>query len=281
MNESDIFNLVNPVVGIHKYPNGVLRIKRKSKIKGRFTHEAGRQGKEIVKFSPKSMARLIATANATSVELRSMITLTYPSLFPKDGAVIKADMNHFLTMMRDRGWGDYLWFLEFQKRGAPHFHILSTQKAISPRMRIRVAEMWVGRMSKSEWLWIAAMGESLATDECQWKLLSRVIAKAYWFTLRGETWEYIRDANGARKYATKYAAKEYQKTPPDDFEGVGRFWGCSKGVTLGEGVYQPMGEKKLREYLASTEHATADWEVLPKYLFNVEQEANPGPKEKG
>lgn len=280
MKESEIFNICNPVVGVYVFPGGVVVVKRESRIQGRFDYDRGRKERPIMKFTPKSMARLVATVNATNVYFSSMLTLTYPRLYPKDGRQIKEAMNNFLQMLRDLEWGNYLWFLEFQVRGAPHFHVLLETKTISPQMRIRVAETWVGHYSKADWFSDQASFEAVRTDRCHWELMSKTLAKAYYFVLRPETWEVLRDRDGARKYTTKYAAKEYQKEVPKDFKGVGRFWGCSRPVSLGEGIYREMEEGKLRRYLASTEHATANWEVLPKYLFNVRQEvpveAEPG-----
>jgi len=270
--ESELFNLVNPIVGIYKYPGGVLKIKRESKIIGRFQYETGREAKPIMKFSPKSMARLVATINATTVQFNSFLTLTFPRFYPTDGKIAKEAMNYLLTMMRSKLGGEYLWFLEFQKRGAPHFHILSTHSAITPRMRIYIAEWWVRKMSGSDWFIAAAALDATMQNKCDWDVMSSAIAKAYYFTLRKETWELLREENAAAKYATKYATKEYQKEPPETYKNVGRFWGCSMRVSLSDGVYEPMGEDRLRQYLENTDHATSDWEILPTFLFNVRQE---------
>jgi len=272
--ESDIFNACNPVVGIHVYSGGVLRVKRESKIQAKFQYEVGRKDRPIMKFTAKSMARLVATVNASNVKFGSMITLTYPVIFPRDGKTIKAAMNNFTQMMRDQNYGPYLWFLEFQVRGAPHFHILSTQDAISPNMRVRATETWVSRMSKEGWFLAEVIKLAVKRDVCEWTLMSNIIAKSYWFTLREKTWELIRKQDGAKGYATKYATKEYQKVPPKGFQGVGRFWGCSKEVRLGKGLYREMSEDRLRAYLKNTDHATQDWEILPKYLFGVNQGGN-------
>ncbi len=272
MKQSDIFNLVNPIVGIEIYSGGVIKVKRESKIKGRFNYDKGRKDRPIVKFSPRSMARLVATANATKIEFKSMITLTYPNLYPKDGRIVKAAMNNLLTTFRDRHWGSYLWFLEFQARGAPHFHILSEINAITPRMRVCLAEVWVGRWSKENWFYDEAEFRAVGKDECRWEMMARTLSKAYYFILRRETWELLRSKDAGRRYTTKYATKEYQKEVPDGFEGIGRFWGCSKNVMLGEGIYREMDETRLRVYLEGSGHATAEWEVLPKFLFNVRQE---------
>lgn len=278
MKESEVFSRAYPIVGISVYSGGVIVVHRKSLLQGKQEAYAGRKGRAIVKFTPKSMARMVATVNASPVTFKSMITLTYPYVYPKDGKIIKLDMNNFLTMMREHSYGNYLWFLEFQARGAPHFHILSEQKAISPRMRIRAAETWVGRMHRSSWFTDACVEQSVKRDVCFWEYTSKVLSKAYWFALRQETWEYLREPEGAQKYATKYACKEYQKVPPTDFDGIGRFWGCSKRVSLGKGVLKPMSEERLRKYLTNTDHATAEWDVLPKFLFGVRQEALPGEK---
>lgn len=272
MKDSDVFNLVNPVVGISKYPGGVIKVKRVSKITGRFQNDTGRKGKAIMKFSPKSMARLVATVNATPIQFNSFLTLTFPRFYPKDGHEAKQAMNYLLTMMRGKFGGQYLWFLEFQKRGAPHFHILSTKDAITPRMRVLIAEWWVGKMSGSDWFVIAAATEAAIYNKCDWEVMGKAIAKAYFFTLRRQTWELLRDKDGAKKYATKYATKEYQKTAPANYSNVGRFWGCSKEVSLGDGVYEEMDETRLRQYLEATDHATKEWDVLPKFLFGVKQE---------
>lgn len=266
------FNIVNPVVGITTYENGVVVVKRKSKLTGLPIAPEGRKERKIMTFTAKSMSRLVASVNATQVKFNSMLTLTYPAVYPRGGEEIKKSINSFLTMYRDANYGQYLWFLEFQVRGAPHFHILSEVDCISPRMRIRVTEKWVGMISKSKWFQEECDILAVRTDRCPWEVMSKALKNSYWFTMRRDTWELIRKEKGAVRYATKYATKEYQKTPPSGFDGVGRFWGCSNEVSLGEGDYHEMDEQTLRKHLESTDHATAEWSVLPTFLFAVSQE---------
>jgi hypothetical protein len=57
----------------------------------------------------------------------SFSTLTYPNSFPSDGRVCKKHLNLLLTHLRADDPGiKYVWFMEFQARGAPHFHLFTT-----------------------------------------------------------------------------------------------------------------------------------------------------------
>ncbi|GAH86880.1 unnamed protein product, partial [marine sediment metagenome] len=54
-----------------------------------------------------------------------MVTLTYPAVFPKNGKVVKKHLNVMLKWLKYRlPAKNYLWFFEWQRRGAPHVHIL-------------------------------------------------------------------------------------------------------------------------------------------------------------
>jgi hypothetical protein len=263
----EVFNKVYPVEKIITYGNGVIVVKRKCLLQQN-PLRSGRKERPIMRFTAKSMARLIATVNATDVKFRTLTTLTYPALYPKDGRIVKEDANRILNYWRENEW-QYLWFLEFQVRGAPHLHILSDVDAITPIMRIELTERWCTGIAKSDWIREAAAGEAMKHQLCETKLLLAAVRKSFWFTLNVDTWQILRSQDGAARYATKYAAKEYQKIVPEEYQNVGRFWGCSKDVVLKDGVEMQVTEDELREYLKSTEHTTSDWDVLPKYLFNV------------
>jgi len=79
-------------------------------------------------MSRKSRRRLMNAFNAWSIPegyKRYHITLTYPAVFPLDWRRWKLDLKEFkrklLALMPEaQGY----WRLEFQKRGAPHFHLL-------------------------------------------------------------------------------------------------------------------------------------------------------------
>lgn len=189
---------IPPVTGFVVYRTDVL-VKREGSIPPTVDVERG----NVTEFSRKSRQRLAFVASNTDVEFTMMITLTYPRSFPSDGRTVKRHLNHFLTRMR-RYRTDvlYLWFLEWQKRGAPHFHILATALG-----ELRTVQLWVSRT----WYDVVQSG-----DERHLKAGTRC--------------ETIRSRDGARHYAVKYASKMKQKLVPAGYHDVGRFWGCSRAV---------------------------------------------------
>ena len=114
------------VVAIAQYKNDILVMRRAIAPAGGTT---GAQRADISMFSTRSRMRLAFVAHNADQEFRSMLTLTYPAEFPTDGKLVKAHLNRFLGWIR-RKYVDpgYLWFLEFQARGAPHIHILLTEE---------------------------------------------------------------------------------------------------------------------------------------------------------
>lgn len=88
-----------------------------------------RERGDIVGFSKGSRLRLLRKLNKINPDNTSQvfhITLTYPKRFPADGVTHKADLDAFIKRCK-RKFSDeieYLWKLEFQKRGAPHYHMI-------------------------------------------------------------------------------------------------------------------------------------------------------------
>src|ERR1051325_3644613 len=83
---------------------------------------------EVVSFSRKSrrrMLRLFATVSRTALGRSLLVTLTYPRSFPTESSTYK---RHFLTfskrLRRTFPTSSAIWKLEFQERGAPHFHLI-------------------------------------------------------------------------------------------------------------------------------------------------------------
>lgn len=140
--------------------------------------------------------------NNTDVEFDTMVTLTYPAVFPEKGRIAKRHLNSFLVWLRRldlvRG---YLWFMEFQNRGAVHFHILV---ALGGE---RIEHKLIAR----RWFEIVGSG-----DEKHLKAGTRI--------------ERLRSSSGGARYACTYASKQAQKMVPDKMSGFGRFWGHSKNV---------------------------------------------------
>jgi hypothetical protein len=158
---------------------------------------------DVTVFSWKSRKRLAFIAANTPVKFTSMCTLTYPREWPTDGRTVKRHLNTFLTALRRRCPNvEYLWFIEFQRRGAPHFHILIRGLRVN-----RDTQYW----TSLHWYTICDTG-----DERHLRAGVRL--------------ERIRVPNGAARYAVKYAYKMKQKRVPDGYQNVGRFWGHSSNV---------------------------------------------------
>jgi hypothetical protein len=164
------------------------------------TPEPGRES--VGEFSRKSRSRLAFVANNTSVQFLSIVTLTYPADFPDDGELVKRHLRNMLMRFRRKYQAiEYLWFIEFQKRGAPHFHILlSTEKL------------------NRDWL------------SASWYIICAGCDPDPRHLAAGTNWALVRSPGGLRRYAVKYAAKIYQKAVPLAYQSVGRFWGHSRGV---------------------------------------------------
>lgn len=164
------------------------------------------QGSKIMEMTYKSRARLLFTIKNTALKFQTLITLTYPADYPTDGKSVKTDLKEFLQeSRRDLGGYEYIWFLEFQRRGAPHYHLLTT---------ILTGTSWFGAVRKVVSLnWYKAVGSG---DPKHLDAGTRV--------------EKIRRPDGATRYVAKYASKKEQKLVPELYQNVGRFWGCSRGV---------------------------------------------------
>jgi hypothetical protein len=191
------------------------------------------------------------------MEFKSMLTLTYGSPSPARGDEVKRHLNNVLTWLRRRfGVVEYLWFLEFQRRGAPHFHILLDVEPMT-RDRFELANYWSRGVAKK---WPGLEG---ATPDDRARLQERMFRVAF----HEKSWEAIQKSDGVSRYVTKYATKIEQKTVPKRYENVGRFWGVSRGVIVPDVAEEPVTEDELRQELANLDHPAANWDVVPKYLF--------------
>lgn len=158
---------------------------------------------EITLFSWRSRKRLAFVASNTDIVFTSMLTLTYPRQFPNDGDDVKRNLKAFREALRRKHPGvSLLWFLEFQRRGAPHIHILIRGVRVYKAM-----QQWVSKT----WYRICGTGDTRHLRA-------------------GTRLERIRKPNGARNYAVKYAHKMKQKVVPPGYRNVGRFWGHSRDV---------------------------------------------------
>jgi hypothetical protein len=163
---------------------------------------------KVTEFSQASRRRLAFVASNTPVQLRTMVTLTYPAEYPSNGKTVKAHLRAFLTWLQKETSGcEYLWFLEFQARGAPHFHILTDWPL--PRDRDNKV-LWYAKIAE-RWYQIVDSGD-------------------FRHRMAGTRTETLRSKDGGARYAVKYAQKMRQKKVPELYQDVGRFWGHTRAV---------------------------------------------------
>jgi hypothetical protein len=155
----------------------------------------------ITTFSRKSRGRLLLRmAQIHDVREGHFITLTYPGTYPSDPTIFKRDLKVWVQRLRRR-YPDAraIWRLEFQRRGAPHYHML----VFGIPDRVCDVREWCALA------WYKVVGSG---DERHLRAGIRV--------------DRIENRAHAMRYASKYCAKDgYQ-----DLEGdYGRRWGhCGK-----------------------------------------------------
>jgi hypothetical protein len=196
---------------------------------------------EIEFFTKDSRRRLAFVAANTHIIFTVMITLTYPKQFPANGEIVKRHFKRFKDSLLRKFPCSYLWCIEFQRRGAPHYHVLID--SILPLDD----KKWVSK----RWYDVVGSGDAKHLQA-------------------GTRTEKLRSKRGGNRYIVKYAGKMRQKKVPDGYEKVGRFWGHSRDVKpepVGE-IELTTGYDALRMLLASWDRA--DCIKLPlKTLYNA------------
>lgn len=181
---------------------------------------------QISGFSPSSAARMRRYLRTCDANYRVMLTLTYPAAFPGNGPTCKDHLRRFVAAVK-RYWShecsggepSIFWFMEFQQRGAPHFHLFCTGEL----PYAWVAQTWYGIVDSGDVQHLAAGTRTEAIRSGRW---------------------------GTCAYASKYAAKSEQKLVPPNFENCGRFWGvCGNRKCLSATIeFQAFDEKAEMEH---------------------------------
>lgn len=255
-----------PIIGIDKYAT-TLVVVRGSKLPPRLMSCKENKRGKIKELSRKSLSRLAFLTRENGKMFKSLLTLTYGNISPKDGRELKIHLNRVLTYLRRAHKAQYVWFLEFTRAGRPHIHVLLDHPP-SIIDRFALAEYWANGVAIN---W---------PTEVKISFLEQVNTRNKMFSVHFHkaSWEIIRKPGGAARYVTKYATKLKQKQVPPHFEDVGRFWGASKEVSLGDPEYSvDVTEEDLRAWLSDTmSRDLSHFDVLPKYvyLFGDDQEAN-------
>jgi hypothetical protein len=159
------------------------------------------------------------------------INLQAGEVFKLQLNVFRRRLDRFLAAAGIHTWSA-LWFLEFQKRGAPHIHLMLFNMKYTETLR-RALIKWFSVA------WAEIMHNPSEKE-------NRKHIKA------GTRVEKMRRPHFG--YAVKYASKMEQKEVPQDFASVGRFWGVwnmpqYKTVELDLGYVQ--SDEKAKKNLKS------------------------------
>jgi hypothetical protein len=183
------------------YCGGGLVEARKTRIKVGQARGGGFRGyiKSFSKQSRRRLLRMVAKMDQGAA-LPIFLTLTYPGEFPTDAAVWKRHLDNFdKRLARKFPASAAVWKLEFQQRGAPHFHMLIWGISYS-ELREFTARAWYEVVGSG--------------DEKHLRAGVRV--------------ETIRSWRGVRSYAAKYIGKIENLPNFEEWGHVGRIWGVRR-----------------------------------------------------
>ena len=179
-------------------------------------------------FSVASRRRLLQLVRSIKLdaELPLFITLTYPETFPD----AKSSKKHLDTFFKrfNRAFPAHgsIWKLEPQKRGAPHYHLLTWGSQLQ-----EVAEFVPGA-----WFEIAGGGDP---KHLHWHMglfkNQHCVQQVY-------------NQKGVLAYAAKYLGKTFEV---EGWQKVGRYWGIinRSNIPFGELVIEEVTYKKAVEIL--------------------------------
>lgn len=198
---------------------GEQDVQIKSTLRGGRPQVGGGVRGAIVEWSKKSRSRCERhIRNVQEGSIKAFLTLTYPKVFTNDGKAVKRDLATMVKRLKRMGVGTGIWFLEFQKRGAPHIHAFLGQFPVCGAAAVARA-----------WYEIVGSGDEKHLDWHLGKLSGRPCV------------EIMRNQHAASYYAVKYAVKSDQKDVPKEYQNVGRFWGCWGGLRPSYRVYYARG----------------------------------------
>ena len=216
-------------------------------------------GRKITGWSRRSRARMVATMAELDLapllmqqDEPAMVTLTYPGdweAVAPHGPAVKAHLRAFFKRF-ERAWGmpwRGVWKLEFQRRGAPHFHLLMVPPSglASSQRRAEYLEkmaQWKAGLLARKPYWRDQVGDGerfRAWLSLTWADIvahpdpvERMRHESAGTGVDYSEGQRARDPKRAAVYFGKhgsFAAKDYQHSVPESWlaskQTVGRFWG--------------------------------------------------------
>lgn len=234
-------NSLYPISGAQVYKKAIV-VKRSSTGR-RFTPPSSSRG-VVTYLSSRSRSNFVLTVSTSGVLFKSLLILSYGASVPAEGGKVKEDLNRFLMSLKRRYEGiKYFWFLEFQRRGAPHFNLGLTVAGPTKNDRVFVAEKWAKAIGASDFDNVVSVNS------------------------HPQQWEDFRSEDAALRYIIQYATKPHQKIVPKEYQNVGRFWGMSRVA----GREQPQelwgNESDVKELCAELGRDFDRWELMPRIVF--------------
>jgi len=239
------------------------------------THKVGGKRKQIYQLSDRSVRNLKFYLRNLMHLMDSISTVTYPDDFPWDGREIKRHFDNLGKRLARKGI-KYISVMEFQERGAGHFHIFTTK----PVDRQWIAKAWYEIVDSGDEKHLKA-GTSVQyiVEEDDPRLHSdRARYKAERSKgNRNAKRNYI-SRSEAISYMVAYYKKESQKEVPFGLYKPGRFWSasrgliqCSKKVIKGDINDLKRGFRPLRKWYKSQ---LRDWNKNKKKKFKWSPKRN-------
>ena len=195
-------------------------IKIKLRDRNNYNRVGGRRGiiTELTKDSRKRLSWAY-----TQGDWKSMLTLTYHNDFPEQKES-KQHLTRFLERLTRMGI-KYLWILEFQRRGMPHYHVwMDRQYRDCPDWDDQANGSWLpGSWRSLMSIWLRVSGQIGDEQACAFAYHQKTYVN----------WRVIAGVD----YASKYASKVQQKGLPPGLVTYGKWWGCSRGAIIADYVF--------------------------------------------
>jgi hypothetical protein len=211
------------------YANGRLLTLKKPKIEeAAEDHICGKRGNVVV-FSRASRLRLmkqLGMIDETGAK-PYFLTLTYPDSYTHELREVKRHLDNFWKRVaRKFPKFGVIWKLEFQKRGAAHFHCLIWGLPAVPYHELArwFAENWYQVVGSGDPLHLAWHLGELGNTPCL---------------------QFVRSWRGVWAYASKYLAK----TDLAKSENPGRFWGVRGVLPTGQVVSVSLTYREVCQFM--------------------------------
>ena len=177
-------------------------------------------------YSAKARSRMLALVASLNAAIHpQFVTLTYPHEWDRDPLAWKSDLDTFgKWLLRCYPSASFVWKLEPQKRGAPHFHLLVYGVPFLPWQIVAVRWAEIVNQCKLPKGFPVEKGKYGAHLFHEWARNSIENYEVADHVTAGAQVKAIRSRNGVMRYCSKnYMGKECAL--PEGWENVGRFWG--------------------------------------------------------